>query len=226
MPGPLTAADDYNFDETDYGVDGVTNEDVNVSPYGVDVSSGIADLSPVYDAAIQRLKDQRSGLSSRERLGALLVGFGQPTRHGKWQEGVSNAAQVLFQQSTAQKTADEKRRSELERLQNARDIAGIRTKAQIRAAEIRADAAKNKLPKPVDRIQVGANPLTGDPQGYHIQMIDGKPMVTMIPIQGAMGGEPVDIPTITEPDQAAQHPESPVVKTPRGLMKNPFYKGG
>lgn len=144
MPGPLTAADDFNIEDYSVnanGVDSVDDLNVDQTPYGVDISNGVADLSPVYDAAIQRLKAERGGLSNRERLGALLIGFGQPTRHGRWQEGVSNAANVLFQQTLAQKTSDEKRRSELERLMNARDIAGVRSAATIKAAEIRAAAS-------------------------------------------------------------------------------------
>lgn len=134
MIGPLTAADTESE---------LFEEEVEQTPsgYEVGVSEGVvADLTPVYDQAIARLREQRRGLSARERLGALLVGFGQPTRHGKWQEGAANAAQLLFQQSIGRRKEDEDRRRELERLTNAREVAKIRSNAAIEAAKIRAGA--------------------------------------------------------------------------------------
>lgn len=147
MAGPLTAADDYNFEDMDFGVDGVETEDVNVEtdPYAVDVSGAVADYTPVYQRAIERLRSQREGMTSRQRLGALLVGFGQPTRSGKWQESLGNASQLLFQQTLAQRERDERRREKLAELESRMDVAGVRTKAQIEAARIRADAAKAKV---------------------------------------------------------------------------------
>ena len=219
MFGALTAADP---------TDEFLEEDIEESPTGfeVGVSEGIvADLTPVYDAAIQRLRQQRQGLSAKERLGALLVGFGQPTRHGKWQEGVSNAASLLFQQSMGRRKEDEARRSELERLTNAREVAKIRSSAQIEAAKIRATKAET-APTIKPRVQIDADPLTGEARGFHITAgPDGQPVISRLPIGGGAPTE-VAIPEITEPEQAAQHADSPVVKTPRGLMKNPFYKGG
>lgn len=133
MFGALTAADPDEFIE----------EDIEATPTGfeVGVSEGIvADLTPAYDAAIKRLREQRGGLSAKERLGALLVGFGQPTRHGKWQESLGNASQMLFQQSLARRKEDEDRRSQLEKLMSAREIAKIRANATVTAAEKRAAA--------------------------------------------------------------------------------------
>lgn len=214
---PLTAADP---DEDAFALD--IEEEQTPTGYEVDVSEGVADLTPVYDAAIQRLRAQRGGMSARQRLGALLVGFGQPTRHGKWQEGVSNAALTMFQLSQQQRERDERRREQLERLQTQREVAGIRSKAQIEAARIRA--AKGTAP-PKPRVQVSQNPLTGEAEAFDIRMdANGAPVVKRIGIGGAP--ESVAIPEITEPDQAAQHPDAPVVNTPKGLMKNPFYKGG
>ena len=135
MIGPQTAADiDNEF--------AVEEMEQTPSGYEVGVSEGVvADLTPVYDAAIQRLREQRRGLSARERLGALLIGFGQPTRHGRWQDAAANAAGMLFQQSLGRRKEDEDRRRELERLTNAREVAKIRSNATIEAARIRA--AKN-----------------------------------------------------------------------------------
>lgn len=134
MFGALTAADPDEFIE----------EDIEATPTGfeVGVSEGIvADLTPAYDAAIKRLREQRGGLSAKERLGALLVGFGQPTRHGKWQESLGNASQMLFQQSLARRKEDEDRRSQLEKLMSAREVAKIRANATTEAARIRAEKA-------------------------------------------------------------------------------------
>lgn len=141
MPGALTAADE----DFDLGV-GADEEEMaggsGADPYAIDVASsgGIADLTPAYDAAIARLRQQRAGMSTKERLGALLVGFGRPTQSGKWQEAASNAAQQLLQQRLLDRERAEKRQTELDRLMGARDVAGIRSKAQIEAARIRAGA--------------------------------------------------------------------------------------
>lgn len=218
MVGALTAADEEDF---------VYDEEAQVTPtgYEVGVSEGmVADLTPAYDAAIQRLREQRRGLSARERLGALLVGLGQPTRSGRWQDQVANAGSLLFQQSLARRQEDEARRRELERLMNAREVAKIRSGAAVRAAEIRAKAAGTPgTIKP--RVQVSPNPVTGEPMAFNIEPgPDGKPQVSRLTISG--GTETVPIPEISEPEQGAQHPDSPVVKTPVGLLKNPFYKGG
>lgn len=217
MLGALTAADGFTDPDA-------LEEEQRSAPtgYEVGVSSGIvADLTPVYDAAIRRLREQRQGMSARERLGALLVGFGQPTRSGKWQESVGNASQLLFQQSMARRKEDVDRRRELERLMNAREVARIRSQASVEAAKVRAGAP----PKPSQRVQVSVNPLTGEPEAFNIQVENGIPVVKRVAIGGEAQGS-VLIPEINEPDQGAQHPESPVVKTPMGLMKNPFYKGG
>lgn len=143
MAGPLTAADDYTFEETeDLGMDGMDLgfEEMSVEPIG----AGTDGIAGAYDAAIERLRAQRSGLSGKERIGALLVGFGQPTRSGKWQEGVANAAQLLLQQKLASRQADEARRMKLEELMARRDVDVAKAGNARDLATIRANAAAGK----------------------------------------------------------------------------------
>lgn len=124
MDGALTAAD----------TEDVTVEDeLAVSPTGfeVGVSQGmVADLTPAYDQAIQRLREQRKGLSARERLGALLVGFGQPTRGKRWQDAAANAGAAVMEAKLQRRKEDADRRRELERLMSAREVAQIRAGAK------------------------------------------------------------------------------------------------
>jgi hypothetical protein len=165
MLGALTAADNPDSLE-------VFEEEQELTPQGYDigVSEGIvADLSPAYDAAIQRLRDQRRGLSARERLGALLVGFGQPTRTGKWQEGASNAASVLMSQAGERRKEDETRRREIDRLMNAREIAKMRSNATLEAARLRGSSSSAGT--------VGGRKLNADEVkrfGYAKRLFPGK----------------------------------------------------
>lgn len=140
MVSPLTAADDEDIG-FDIGADAEDDMLTGGVGYAVQAPGSVldpTDLSPVYDAALQRLRAQRSGLSGKQRLGALLVGFGQPTRHGKWQEGAANAALMLSQQTLAAREQDEKRRLKLEELMTQRDIAGARSKGALEIARMKA----------------------------------------------------------------------------------------
>lgn len=144
--GPLTAADDDEesgaLDDPDFNVDFSGMDYGSPGDFAVGaMGSGMSpnDIAGVYTQAADLLKQQRRGLSGREKLGALLVGFGQPTRSGHWQEAVGNASQLLLQQTLAQRAKDDERRQQLANMllrgkiadsQNARALEVARIKAQ------------------------------------------------------------------------------------------------
>lgn len=234
--GPLSFEDDEEALAT--GADEMlAGEDLTVGALG---ASGI---SAAYEAAIKRLLAQRSGLSSRERLGAALVGFGQPSRHG-WRGGVANASQMLLQQAMQARKQDEERRAQLEKLMLGRDVASAKDATALKVAEIRA----NKPPKLANdtdqRMRLGYAKrlfpnLSEDEIVKRNLLYDPRVDQQMFRVYGArsaaMAGEEIpevvpeeaaDVPTITTPEEGAQYPDAPVVNTPRGTMRNPYFKGG
>lgn len=134
MPG-LTDDEDTGALAGSDAEDALTPEDFSVG------AAGTSGIGAAYDAAIKRLLAQRSGLSTRERIGAALVGFGQPNRHG-WRGGVSNAAQVLLQQSLMARKEDEARRAQLEKLMLGRDVASARAASALEIAKLKKPEPK------------------------------------------------------------------------------------
>lgn len=207
--GPLSFEEDLDAAADDEMLAG---EDLAVGALG---SSGI---SAAYDAAIKRLLAQRSGLTSRERLGAALVGFGQPSPHG-WRGGVANASQALLAQSLQERKQDELRRAQLEKLMLGRDVSSSKDATAMAIAKLKVDAAARKGSQ--GSVQVIPDGVGGF-QAFRKRFDEkGNPLVENVPV----GAADVDIPETATPEDAAKYPNSPVVKTPHGLMSNPFYKG-
>lgn len=108
-------------------------------------------IRAIYRKASERLRAQRSGLSGREQIGSLLVGFGQPTQSGRWQDAVANAANTLLQQKLKSRDRDASREDllakyELEGEYKAAmiDAQMARANATARAAGAKADLAARK----------------------------------------------------------------------------------
>lgn len=229
---PLTAADEYDFE-----VEGETPDGgFAVQGVGEDFDQKFAEQSQIAAAlgqAAEALKAQRSGLSGRQRLGALLLGFAQPTKRGKWQEYVVNAATALGQRSVAQQALDEKRRQELARMENAQKIAMIRANAAKYEADKRAEASVNKPPAmaPVafDDDKNPMNPFSGermapgtvigrDGKVYSLAELQ-KRYGMLTPPQGAGESAAVAAPT---PDVASPAPAQPRVSaSPPSAARQP-----
>lgn len=105
-------------------------------------ATGASGIGAAYDAAIKRLLAQRQGLSRSQMVGAALLGFSQPSRHG-WRNSVVNAANMVSKQALSEREKDEKRRAQLEKLMMGRDIASAKDATALEVAKIRS----NKPPK-------------------------------------------------------------------------------
>lgn len=146
--GPLTAADD---DDTSGALD-VSFDPATSGGYNLDQTDdlsadypGASSIAAGYRAAVERLKAQRAGLSGDEKLGALLLGFGQPVRRGgNWRDSVSNAAQSLMANTLAAKK-DDRAREAL--------IAKYTAEAGPKAAT--GQAALDRANKPADLVKDG-----------------------------------------------------------------------
>lgn len=161
--------------------------------------SGSGDYSGVLkqlNAATQRLKDQRSGLTMQQKISALLTGYAQPSAHTGWQSGVANAAANLQAQTLARQKADASR----DDLISKYDLMAAHYGAQNQASEARtaelAAAARARATAATDKaaagtVQVLPAMFPGAPVGAVLKKLgtDGKWTVTNVPV-GTPGSEP------------------------------------
>ena len=103
-----------------------------------------------YKAAIERLKAQRAGLSTQEKISALLSGFSQPTRHGL-RGAIVGASNELVKQGGVARKRDDSRDALIAKYlaeepvkASAAQAAIDRIAATRTAAEERAKAAAGK----------------------------------------------------------------------------------
>lgn len=145
---------DYQDDTPDDeapGALGASSSTLGVTPSGGDYSGIIAKLNQ----ATQRLKDQRSGLTTQQKISALLTGFGQPAAHNGWQSALGNAAANLQAQTLAKSKTDATRDDLITKYDlmaahyGAQNQAGMaRTAEMAQAAKDKATAAAGKAQTP------------------------------------------------------------------------------
>lgn len=184
MVGALSVDDTLSGDDGDLSLDGVAPAAPDYAALSAKLGAP-NDIAAGYQAAIDRLKAQRSGLSNREKLATLLIGFGQPTTHG-WREGVSNAAGALLKQSQTAQDDDAKRQALIAKYQaemgskvNAGQVAMMRAG---QAAQKDAQGRVQILPG----MYPGASPMAVRTR-FDAQ---GNPVVENVGI-GAGGGDPL-----------------------------------
>lgn len=154
------------------------------------------DISSVYSQAAQLLRQQRQGLSTREKLGALLIGAAQPTRGGRWQDMVVNAGSSLAQRTLSSRKEEEARRQQLAGLLLKskladKQIAGRERLEQIKAQN-RLDLAAKKPPalQPItayDDTKNPLNPFTGQPMAKGMVVDRQGNMLSLADLQKKYG---------------------------------------
>lgn len=144
------------------------------------------DLSPIsssIERAIATLKAQRAGLSTREKLASLLIGFGQPSQHG-FKGAVANASKNLLLNSIAARKNDNANQALIAKYE------AMLGPSMVTAAQ-KAEAQKAQAQK---EPRTGFNPVSGNLVYMEGPNVDKTPEQ----VQAAAAGTPIPAPVKME----------------------------
>ncbi|MDH4381794.1 MAG: hypothetical protein QE509_07905 [Gammaproteobacteria bacterium] len=124
----------------------------------VDVQKQIKNYRDMIEAGTKRMRDQRIGPSSTERLLALAQAIGSPTTTGKFGERMGLIAGTLGGQESARREAELARADMLEKL-------GLKgAEFELGAAQTRANTLSTLMARQMaaGKRKTGFNPVTGE----------------------------------------------------------------
>lgn len=169
----------------------------------------------IYDQQAQLLREQRVGMTKKERLLETLAAFGQPVRGGMG-EALANAARVTAARTIEERKVDRERQAALAQLMAKQQLEALQAAETADTWELRAGASAAK--------GAGADgkPLTGtvgtfqSPDGQQwmrfVRMVDGAPVTFVQNL--TKEGPPIPLPSAR--GAPASGPVGLGVSAPRG----------
>lgn len=114
-------------------------------------SMGAKTIGDAYDQAIANLRAQRTGLSTKEKLSALLAGFGTPTPGGIGNQ-LSNAARSLLLQKAQANKLDQARQALISKYLADK---GVKMTTAADAEAKAAEKSTSGAPNPEEKVRLG-----------------------------------------------------------------------